>query len=196
VTATYTWDIFSSVDGWGSHDGHWGAYWSKQGPELIARRREIYGSPQRILFGATTFRAFLHWMTMTPTEPADGDTWTRQMREMPAWVISSTLTDTSDWPDATIVSGDAVAIVQELKETSDVPLRSHGSLSLNRALLAGGVVDRLHITVFPVITGRTGEESIFRGAADFDLQLLESRRLDEHIEELVYAPTVHAGPAD
>jgi hypothetical protein len=36
-----------------------------------------------------------------------------------------------------IVSGDAVDVVARLKEESEVPLRSHGSLSLNRALMAG-----------------------------------------------------------
>jgi hypothetical protein len=38
-------------------------------------------------------------------------------------------------------------------EESEVPLRSHGSLSLNRALMAAGVVDRQQVTLFPVITG-------------------------------------------
>ena len=39
-----------------------------------------------------------------------------------------------DWPDATLVRGDAVDVVARLKEESEVPLRSHGSLSMNRAL--------------------------------------------------------------
>ena len=51
-----------------------------------------------------------------------------------------------DWPDATVVSGDAVDVVARLKEESDVPLRSHGSLSMNRALMAAGLVDRVQVT--------------------------------------------------
>jgi hypothetical protein len=42
-----------------------------------------------------------------------------------------------------------------------------------------------------VITGQTGDDPIFRGAADFDLELIESRTLDGNIQELVYRPTVH-----
>jgi hypothetical protein len=42
-----------------------------------------------------------------------------------------------------------------------------------------------------VITGQTGDEPIFRGAADFDLELIESRTLDRRIQELVYRPTLH-----
>jgi hypothetical protein len=60
------------------------------------------------------------------------------------------------WPNATVVSSDAVDVVARLKEESKVPLRSHGSLSLNRALMAAGLVDRVQVTLFPVITGQTG----------------------------------------
>ena len=72
-----------------------------------------------------------------------------------------------------------------------MPLRSHGSLSMNRALMAAGLVDRVQLTLFPVITGQTGVEPIFQGAADFDLELIASRTLDGHTHELVYQPTLH-----
>src|SRR5947199_247827 len=88
-------------------------------------------------------------------------------------------------------SGDAVDVVARLKEESEVPLRSHGSLSMNRALMAAGLVDRVQVTLFPVITGQNGSAPIFEGAADFDLELLESRTLDRNIQELTYRPTLH-----
>ena len=114
------------------------------------------------------------------------------MRSLPATVVSTTLEGPLDWPDATVVSGDAVDVVARLKAESEVPLRSHGSLSMNRALMAAGLVDRVQVTLFPVITGQTGHAPIFQGAADFDLELLEHRTLDSHIQELVYRPTLHA----
>ncbi|CAM5640896.1 Dihydrofolate reductase family protein OS=Streptomyces tendae OX=1932 GN=GUR47_23590 PE=4 SV=1 [Streptomyces tendae] len=119
------------------------------------------------------------------------DPWVTRMRNLPAIVVSNTLHEPLDWPDATVVKGDAVDVVARLKEESDVPLRSHGSLSMNRALMAAGLVDRLQITVFPVVTGRTGLDRVFEGAADFDLELLEHRTLDDRIQELVYRPTLH-----
>jgi dihydrofolate reductase len=73
----------------------------------------------------------------------------------------------------------------------EVPARSHGSLSMNRALMAAGLVDRLQVTLFPVITGQTGLDPIFEGAADFDLELIEQRTLDGDIQELVYRPSLH-----
>jgi riboflavin biosynthesis pyrimidine reductase len=62
---------------------------------------------------------------------------------------------------------------------------------MNRALMTAGLVDRLEVTVFPVITGQTGANPIFDGAADFDLELLEYRTLDGHIQALVYRPHLH-----
>jgi len=121
-----------------------------------------------------------------------GDSWVTRMRRMPATVVSSTLEGPLDWPDATVVSGDAVDVVARLKQESGVPLRSHGSLSMNHALMAAGLVDRVQVTVFPVITGQTGVEPIFRDAADFDLELIESRTLDGNIQELIYRPALHA----
>jgi hypothetical protein len=42
-----------------------------------------------------------------------------------------------------------------------------------------------------VITGRTGLDPIFQGAADFDLELIECRTLDGRVQELIYRPTLH-----
>jgi len=119
------------------------------------------------------------------------DPWVTRMRQLPATVVSSTLHGPLDWPDATVLDGDAVDVVTRLKHEADVPLRSHGSLSMNRALMAAGLVDRVQVTLFPVITGKNGDAPIFQGAADFDLELIESRTLDGHIQELIYRPTLH-----
>jgi dihydrofolate reductase len=98
-----------------------------------------------------------------------------------------------DWPEATVIAGDAVEVVAKLKEQSDMPLRSHGSLAMNRALMTAGLVDRIQVTIFPVISGRTGTDPILAGAGDFDLELLESRTLDHRTQELIYRPTTHPG---
>jgi dihydrofolate reductase len=193
MSATYTFDIFCTLDGYGSYGpaGDWGGYWGKQGPELLDRRLASFDAEQRMVFGATTFREFVK-MLAARTEKSDlHDPWVTRMRNMPATVVSSTLKDSGDWPIATIVNGDAIDIVTRLKKESEVPLRSHGSLSLNRALMAAGLVDLIRVTVFPVISGKTGTHLIFSGAADFDLEIVESRTLDENIQELIYRPTLH-----
>jgi dihydrofolate reductase len=191
VTATYTFDVFSSLDGYGAAGANWTGYWGKQGPELLGHRLALYGAEQRMVFGASTYRAFERMLASGTEESEARDPWVTRMRSLPATVVSTTLEGPLDWPDATVVSGDAADVVARLKEESEVPLRSHGSLSLNRALMAAGLVDRVQVTIFPVITGQTGLDPIFQGAADFDLELLESRTLDGHIQELIYRPTLH-----
>ncbi len=191
MTATYTFDVFSSLDGYGSASGgDWGGYWGKQGPELLEHRLALYSEEQRMVFGANTHRLFVQLLASS-TEESVRDAWVTRMVAQPAIIVSNTLEGPLDWPDATVVSGDAVDVVARLKEESEVPLRSHGSLSMNRALMAAGLVDRVQVTIFPVITGQNGSDAIFEGAADFDLELLESRTLDGNIQELTYRPTLH-----
>ncbi len=192
MTATYTWDVFCSLDGFGSYGegGDWGGYWGKQGPEFLDRRLAVLGEEQRLVLGATTFRDFLQFLGPASQSLVDDPVNTR-MKNLPTTVVSTTLEGPLDWPDATLVHGDAVDVVVRLKEESPVPLRSHGSLAMNRSLMAAGLVDRVQITLFPVVTGRTGTDPVFGGSADFDLELLESRTLDGRTQELVYRPTLH-----
>ncbi len=192
MTATYTVDVFCTLDGFGSYDenGDWGGYWGKDGPEFLDRRLAAYGEGQRMVLGAATFRLFVQ-MLGPLAAAGELDPVNTRMRDMPTTVVSTTLTDPLAWPDATLLRGDAVDVVARLKEESEVPLRSHGSLSMNRALMAAGLVDRVQVTVFPVISGRTGARPVFAGAADFDLELLGSRTLDGRTQELVYRPTLH-----
>jgi dihydrofolate reductase len=184
MTATYTFDVFSSL-------GDWGGYWGKQGPELLDLRLALYSEEQRMVFGANTYRLFASMLASSSEESEVRDPWVTRMVAQPAIVVSNTLEEPLDWPDATVLSGDAIDVVARLKEESEVPLRSHGSLAMNRALMAAGLVDRVQVTLFPVITGQNGSSAIFQGAADFDLELIETRTLDGHIQELTYRPTLH-----
>ena len=192
MTATYTFDVFSSLDGYGTAGGNWTGYWGKQGPELLDHRLALYEPEQRMVFGANTYRDFARMLADAAADADVRDAWVTRMRSLPATVVSSTLEGPLDWPDATIADGDAVDVVARLKQESPVPLRSHGSLSMNRALVAAGLVDRLQVTVFPAITGENGTSPVFDGWGDFDLELLETRTLDGRIQEFVYRPTPHA----
>jgi hypothetical protein len=104
------------------------------------------------------------------------------------WVFAAGLADPTV---STVIDEDAVTAIERLKRTTDVPMRSHGSISLNRALLAAGLVDRLEVMVFPAITGRAGYASLLQDGAEFDLDLIESTVLDGRTVKLVYAPHLH-----
>jgi dihydrofolate reductase len=133
----------------------------KQGPELLDRRFRLYSEEQRMVFGANTFRVYARMFGSSTEGSALGDPWVTRMRRLPLTVVSSTLEGPLDWPDATVASGDAVDVVARVKKESEVSLHSHGSLSMNRALMAAGLVDRIQVTLFPVITGQTGSEPSF-----------------------------------
>jgi dihydrofolate reductase len=191
MSVTYTFDVFTSLDGYGAASAGWSGYWGKQGPELLDHRLALYDEEQRMVFGANTYRLFARMLAESSEESEVRVPWVSRMRSLPATVVSTSLEGPLDWPDATVVSGDAVDVVGRLKEESEVPLRSHGSLSMNRALMAAGLVDLLQVTLFPAITGQTGLDPILQGAPDFDLELVEQRTLDGHIQELTYRPSLH-----
>ena len=191
MSATYTFDVFSSLDGFGSAGGDWGGYWGKQGPELLERRLQLYTPACRMVYGANTFRLFERFWSEIAENPEVEDPWGVAMHEQPATVVSTTLAEPLAWPDAVLEREDALAVVARLKAESPVPLRSHGSLAMNHSLLAAGLVDFIQVTVFPVLTGRSGASPVFAGVDDYDLELVDSRLLDGSILELTYRPTRH-----
>ena len=132
MTATYTFDVFSTLDGFGAHGGDWGGYWVKQGPELLDHRLAQYSEPQRMVFGANTYRTHVQMLAAGIEESELSDLWVTRMRSLPATIVSNTLHEPLDWPDATV-----------------------------------------------------------QGAADFDLELIESRTFDGHTQEFIYRPTLH-----
>src|SRR3954467_2636201 len=101
MTATYTFDIFCSLDGYGSHHGDWGGYSGKQGPELLDHRLAAYSPEQRMVVGANHCGEFAQMLGSGAGESGVGDPWVRRMRSLPTTVVSSTLEGPLDWPDAT-----------------------------------------------------------------------------------------------
>src|SRR5579862_9888226 len=129
VSTTLTVDFFCSIDGYGMAKG-WPGYWGKEGPELIEDRVRTFAQDQVLVFGATTFRQFRKLVTMFDEPYYDS------LNELPKLVFSSTLEEPLGWQNSTVINEDAVTAIERLKRTTDVPMRSHGSISLNRSLLA------------------------------------------------------------
>src|SRR3954470_11821198 len=96
MTATYTFDVFSSLDGYGAASSKWTGYWGKQGPELLAHRLALYGPEQRMVFGAATYRLFAQMLASSGEDSDVRDPWVTRMRNLPATVVSSTLEEPLD----------------------------------------------------------------------------------------------------
>jgi hypothetical protein len=73
-------------------------------------------------------------------------------------------------------------------------LSTIGSLSLCRALLSAGLVDRFRVVMFPVITGATGAERIYDGYPDVALDMIGSRTFDGRTQLVEYRPRVLEHP--
>ncbi len=74
------------------------------------------------------------------------------MNAMPKYIVSSTLTD-PEWNNTTVIGGDAVAAVTELKSGDGGPILVAGSCQLVHTLIENDLVDELRLMVFPVILG-------------------------------------------
>jgi dihydrofolate reductase len=181
-------DFIISLDGYGAADG-WPGLWGMDVPEFLAWVEEPAENEHTTLMGATTYRLMSGFAADAPEDPGLAG-----MTAMPKVVFSSTLEEPLSWANTELVGGEAVEAVRDMKRRGSRPLRTIGSLSLCRSLLAAGVVDRFRVVVFPVITGATGQDRIFDGYPDVALELVDSRTFDGRLQLLEYVPTVLDGP--
>src|SRR4051812_9606464 len=178
-------DFITSLDGYGAAEG-WPGWWGLEGPEYLTWLGESPDAAATVLMGANTYRLMSGFA-------AGGEPGTDVLGGMNKVVFSNTLTEPLEWANSRLVTGDAVAAVRNMKRDGSDALRTIGSVSLCRSLLAAGLVDRFRVVVFPVITGSTGQERIYDGYPDVALELSDSRTFDGRIQLLEYVPTVLAG---
>jgi dihydrofolate reductase len=179
--STVTVDVFLSVDGWAGSDGLPG-YFGYLGPELEEWIAAEGAAPQVLVLGRRTYEM----LAGLPEEVRD-EGWHR-MGQLDKVVFSRTLTRAA-WPNTRICRGDLADEVRTMKAAGEVPLRTMGSLSVARQLLAAGLVDRLRLMIFPLIAGPSGREATFEGADSADLELVGHRALDGRVLLTEYRPT-------
>ena len=190
-------DFITSLDGYGTAKG-WPGFWGLEGPEYLAWLGEQSPLDYTILMGANTYRLMHGFASQSGTaeselrseEEASVDELTRA----PKVVFSSTLQAPLSWANTRLISGDAIEAVRAMKRDSERPLTTLGSLTLCRALLKAGLVDRFRVVVFPVITGITGSGRIYDGYPDVALDMVASRTFDGRLQLLEYIPRVLSGP--
>lgn len=178
-------DFITSLDGYGAAEG-WPGLWGLGGPEYLAWLEE-QPVDRTLLMGAGTYRL----MTRLAAEDEPG---IEALTGLSKIVFSRTVTDPPAWPNTRLVHTDAVEAVRRMKADGAGPLRTLGSLSLCRSLLAAGLVDRFRVVMFPVITGATGRDRIYDGYPDVALKMTDSRLFDGRLQLVEYVPTVLSGP--
>ncbi|MHA6799685.1 dihydrofolate reductase family protein [Bounagaea algeriensis] len=136
-----------------------------------------------VLFGRHTFtdmRGF--W----PQQTDDTTGVTRYLNRTQKYVVTSTLTD-PEWQNTTILSGDPLEEVRQLKEQSGQHIVLTGSIRLAHPLIAAGLVDEFRMFTYPVIQGR-GRRFFPDGYAVPRLRLLEEKSFASGVRYAAYTP--------
>ncbi len=189
-------DFITSLDGYASGEG-WPGFWGLEGPEYLAWLEE---QPEvTYLMGANTYRLMSGFSA--GETPAGTDEFTENEQDSidgltraTKIVFSTTLEEPLAWANTTVVRDDAVETVRTMKADDAGILSTIGSLSLARALIQAGLVDRFRVGMFPVITGATGAERIYDGYPDVALDMIGSQTFDNRIQVVEYRPQVLEGP--
>jgi dihydrofolate reductase len=103
----------------------------------------------------------------------------------PKYVVSSSLKD-APWTNTTLVSGDVIRRLREIKDETDGDLVISGSATLVRSLLEAGLLDELRLLVHPIVVGHGAR--LFNGETPYALKLVADERFSTGVLNLTYAP--------
>jgi dihydrofolate reductase len=104
---------------------------------------------------------------------------------IPKYVLSTTLTEAT-WRNTTVITGDVVAGVQALKDSTDGDIRMSGSATTARWLLENNLLDEFSLLVHPVAVG--SGQRLFEDPTTYSFSVLSSSTLDSGVLHLRYAP--------
>ena len=154
--------------------------------DLAASIGALTASSSGILLGRTTFEMFAPaWSTRT-VEDDPGAPFFNDTRKH---VVTSTLSDAEAvWANSTVLGGYDADRIRALKDEVDGDLYVSGSATRVRALLADGLVDELHLYVYPLAVG-SGIRLFPEGSAQ-KMSLLDVERLSNGVAHLTYGPAV------
>ena len=143
----------------------------------------IMAGSRAILLGRTTYQEFAPaWSVRT----AEDDPGASFFNESPKYVVSSTL-QSGDWQNTTILGPYDPDSIRSLKDRVDGDIYISGSGTLVRALMADGLLDELHLFVFPLVLG-AGLKLFDGGGAQIKLALTTSESYDSGVVHLGYGP--------
>ncbi|MGA9101068.1 dihydrofolate reductase family protein [Aeromicrobium sp.] len=140
---------FVSLDGVVNHMDKWHFdYVSDETDDLALQH---LNDAEVMLMGRATYDSYASAWPSRDGKLAD------RLNEMPKYVASTTLTD-PEWNNTTVLSGDLVTAVKQLKEQDGGDILQHGVGAVTKTLIAAGLVDVLHLWIHPVLAGAGGPD--------------------------------------
>lgn len=110
--------------------------------------------------------------------------WAERLRELPKYVVSSTLT-APVWVNSNVLGGDVAAVVAKLKRQTDGEILVFGSRQLVHALLEHDLVDEIRLMIFPMVAGEGGR--VFGSMSDKRvLRRIEAQAVGDSLTSLIY----------
>ena len=189
LTTTTQVSVDGVMQGPGARDDELGVFerrgWAHFDNEAGTVMDEIYQRADAFLFGRLTYKHFAAtWGTWD--DPGDSPIWTA-LHTKPKYVASTTLTDPR-WTNTTVLPGDLMPAVRELKARPGGELQVHGSGALFRWLLDNGLIDEINLFNFPVIVGQ-GMRLFAATGPNIALDLVDSQATPSGLTIQVYRPT-------
>ena len=143
----------------------------------------VTDSCEAILLGRVTYQEFAPaWSSRT----VEDDPGAPFFNETPKHVVSATLRS-ADWNNSSVLGGYDPEAIGRLRQSVDGGIYVSGSGTLVRAMLADGLVDELHLFVYPVALG-TGPRLFPEGGPRTTLALADARAMDNGVAYLTYTP--------
>ncbi|MFJ9371622.1 dihydrofolate reductase family protein [Nocardia sp. NPDC101769] len=142
-----------------------------------AREQEEALSAEALLMGRRSSEWFASRMLSGEGDVRVSPVWANRIKSMPKYVVSSTLEDPR-WSNATVLSGEVVKEVSELKRKVDGEILVYGSYQLVRTLIEQNLADELRLVVFPVVLG-TGLRIFDETSDKKPLHLVNTRKIGD-----------------
>lgn len=150
----------------------------ESGPAIFDQAKDM----DALLLGRKTYDIFSNYWPNAPREIP----FTDLLNTVPKYVASRTLTDPLPWNAATVLQGDLVDAVSEVKSRHD-SVHVIGSLDLLQSLLGAGLVDQLELWIYPVVLGN-GKRAFEPGTVPTAFRVAESVTYPRGTVNLVLTP--------
>ncbi|OLT19121.1 hypothetical protein BJF79_02590 [Actinomadura sp. CNU-125] len=147
-------------------------------PEFGATIRSLMTAGDTMLLGRNTYEYFAGVFGGQSGPEAE------YLTNVPKFVVSRTL-KSADWNNSTVIGANLAEEVAELKRQPGTKINVSGSITLVQWLLAEGLLDELHLLLFPVAVGKG--RRLFEGlAAKTAFELADTETLPNGVQHITY----------
>lgn len=160
--------------------GNWVGPFTR-GPEGDEIMRQELWAADIALMGRTTYEGFAAvWPTLD-----DPGGFARRLNGMPKYVASTTMRQ-AEWNNTSVLSGDVIDAVRRLKSEGEGDILIYGSAGLVHSLLPYGLVDQVHMLIYPTVLGRGTR--LFPADYTSRFELGDLKQLGSGMVHAVYRP--------